>query len=116
MNAARFAVDPSIISPSKALARLAGAGDVLVCVTGRMFDDIARELGSYDRAARHLVRVATNAGRPIAVNFETPDGSRTVIIGPRGWSEEKTAGWVAARHDALERQFGPARPVRMEEL
>ncbi len=116
MRTARVAFDPAAVSPSRALARLAGAGDALIVVTGRMFSDIAAELGSYDRAARFLAKVATDIGRPLALNLPTPDGSRTVVVGPRGWSEERTAGWVAARHDALQEMFGPATPSRLEDL
>ncbi len=115
MRTARVTIDSATVSPSRTFARLARAGDALVCVTVRMFGDLARELGSYDRATRFLAKVATDIGRPVAVNFEAPDGSRTIVLAPHDWTQERTAGWVAARHDALERQFGPATPIRLED-
>ncbi len=112
MRTARLAIDPARISPSKALARLARAGGALVVVTARMFGDLAAELGGHERAARHLARVATTANKPICVNFATgPDTSRTIAIGPTGWTEEKTAGWIAPHREALEATFGAATPI-----
>jgi hypothetical protein len=102
----------SIARSLAALARMAARDNgPLVCVTGRAFLDLADELGGDEAAARHLARVATNSGRPILVNFETPDGSRTIVVGPKGWTDQKTAGWIAARHGELEAAFGPATPI-----
>ena len=120
MRTATVTVDAERVSVARSLAALARAsardGGPLVCVTGRMFDELAAELGGYDRAARYLVKVATNIGRPLAVNIPTTDGSRTVVVGPKGWTQERTAGWVAARHEALERQFGAATVRDLEDL
>ena len=116
MNAARVTIDAARVSPAKSLAVAARASDALVCVSGRMFDELAAELAGYDRATRYLVKIATNVGRPLAVNIPTADGSRTVVVGPKGWAQERTAGWVAARHEALERMFGAATVRSMEEL
>ena len=118
MRAARILSDPSVVRPSRAIAAMARAGAYaggpLVCVTHRAYADLVAELGSDDAAARHLARVATNTGRPLAVNLPTgQDASTTVFIAPRDWTEERLAGWVAGHHEALEAAFGPAsvRPV-----
>ena len=116
MRAATIAVDAGAVSVARSLAALARAsardGGPLVCVTGRAYLDLVAELGSDEAAARHLARVATNSGRPLLVNFETgADTSRTIVIGPKGWSEQKTAGWIAGRHAELEAAFGDATPI-----
>lgn len=113
MSVATLRIDAEHISPSRSIAALARAatysGGPLVCVTGRMFAELERELGGPEAVARHLCRVATNAGRPIAVNLPTgADTSRTIFISPRGWSEDRLAGWAAGHHQELERAFGPA--------
>ena len=114
-------VDAEWVSVGRSLAALArtAARDngPVVAVTGRAYRDLCDELGSGEAAARHLARVATNSGRPILVNFSTgADTSRTIVVGPKGWTEEKTAGWVAGRHRELEAVFGPAVPVSLEDL
>ena len=116
MRTATVRVDAERVSVARSLAALArtAARDngPVVCVTGRAYLDLVAELGADEAAARHLARVATNSGRPILVNFPTgADTSRTIVIGPKGWSEEKTAGWIAARHGELEAAFGPATPL-----
>ena len=34
--------------------------------------------------------------------------STTVAIAPKGWSEERLAGYIGGIHEELEEQFGPA--------
>ncbi len=116
MRTARILSDPAAVRPSKAIAATARAaaydGGPLVAITGRAYLDLVAELGSDEAAARHLARVATNSGRPILVNFPTgADTSRTIVVGPKGWGEEKTAGWIAGRHRELEAAFGDATPI-----
>jgi hypothetical protein len=85
-------------------------------VTGRALGDLADELGGYEAAARFLTTVASNVGRPIAVNYPTgPDGSRMMFVAPKGWSQERLAGWTAGRHREIEAAFGPAVPLRWED-
>lgn len=64
----------------------------------------------------YTVVTPLGTGRPIAVNLPTDDGSRTVFVAPRDWTEERLRGWVAGRHEELGAAFGPATPVRMEDL
>jgi len=118
---ATLTIDAERVSPSRSIAALARAaahsGGPLVCVTGRAYGELVGELGSDEAAARHLARVATNSGHPICVNFETgADTATTVFISPKGWSEDRLAGWAAGHHQELERAFGPASVVRMEDL
>ena len=106
----RVMVDSAAVSPSKALAASAKLAPLLV-ITHRALDDLAEECGGYEQAARYVLKVATNAGKPIGVNAPTgPGGSRTWFVAPKSWSREKVAGWVAAHHDELERAFGDATP------
>ena len=69
---------------------------------------LAAELGGADHAARRLLAIATDADKQIGVNAPTAGGSRTVVIGPRHWSQERLAGYVAPHHGELEGMFGPA--------
>lgn len=105
---ARITIDSAIVSPSRAIAAAARSGP-LVILTNRAFYDLAAELGGTDQATRHLLKVATNTGAPIAANLTTGDDtSTTVFIAPKGWSEERLGGWVAGHHHVLEEAFGPA--------
>ena len=113
-------IDAERVSVSRSLAAVARAsardGGPLVVVSHRALDDLVDELGGYDGAARRLLTIATNTGRPLAVNVPTEDGSRTMFVAPKGWTEERLRGWAAGRHEELEAMFGPATPVGMDEL
>ena len=116
---ARVAVDAA--SPSRALLILARAaaysGGPPVVVTHRAYADLVAELGSDEAAARHLFRVATNTGRPIAVNLPTgPETSTTMFVAPRDWTDERLRGWAAGHHGALQEMFGLASVRSMEDL
>ena len=119
-RAATVMVDAERVSIARSLTVLARASardnGPLVVVSHRAYADLAAELGGHDRAARRLLRIATNVGRPLAVNIPTADGSRTVVVGPKGWTQERTAGWVAARHEGLEAVFGAATVRNLEDL
>ena len=120
MKTATVTIDADHVSVSRSLAALARAaaspGGPLVCVTGRMFAELERELGGPEAVARHLCRVATATGGPLAANLEDGCGSsRTIFISPRGWSEGRLAGWAAGHHEALEAVFGPASVVGGED-
>jgi hypothetical protein len=111
-STARVTIDAERVPPSKALAVLARSVPLLV-VTHRAY----AELGGEDAAVRHLARVATDVGKPIAVNLPTgPEASTSVFVGPKGWSEERLAGWAAGHHAELEAAFGSATVRRREEL
>jgi hypothetical protein len=105
-------IDAAAVSPARTIAATARTGP-LVCLTGRLFRDLADELGGTDAAMRHLLRVSENVQKPIAVNFETgEETSRTVFLAPRSWTQERLRGWVAGHHEAIETMFGAATPVR----
>jgi len=108
MRSATVTIDAATTSRSKALgvtARLAP----LVVVTDRCYGEMLAELGSDEAVIAHLIRVATNVGKPLAVNVPSgPDTSSTIFLGPKGWSEERVMGWVAGHREALEAAFGDA--------
>jgi hypothetical protein len=98
--------DPRAISMAESIRRLAGTTPLFL-VSHRAFRDLARELGSADRAARHIAEVAVATGKPILVNQPTGGGrSATIAVAPPTWTEEKLQGWIAGHHQVLERQFG----------
>ena len=114
-GAMRLAVDAGAVSVARSIAAAARLAPLLV-ITHRSLADLADELGGYEQAARRLLTIATNANKPIGVNAPTgPDTSRTMFVAPRSWSRERLAGYVAAHHEALERQFGAASIVAEEE-
>lgn len=121
MRTATVTVDAAQTSVARSLAALARAaareGGPLVCLTARSYGELVDELGSDAAAVRRLLTIATNTARPIVVNFSTgPETSRTIVVGPKGWTCEKTAGWIAGRHEALEAAFGEATPINPEDL
>ncbi len=119
MRTAHFTIDADRVSPSKALATVARASDrTLIVVSHRALAELAAECGGYDRAPRRLLTIATNSGKPIAVNLPRgEDDSTTIFIPPRGWSEERLRGWVAGHHAELEAAYGPVAGVRrLEDL
>src|SRR6266511_3168807 len=85
-------------------------------LTPSAFADLATELGGPERASQWLLRQATKANQPIAMNFPTtldPCGpSTTVCISPAGWASDRLRGWIAVRHDQLEAAFGEAVGMR----
>ncbi len=108
---ARVTVDAGAVSVARSIAAAARLAPLLV-ITHRSLVDLADECGGYEQAARRLLTIATNAGKPIGVNAPTgPDSSRTWFVSPKGWTQERAAGWVAAHHAELERAFGDATPI-----
>ena len=105
---ATVTIDAATVSPSKALAGTARLAP-LVVVTDRCYGEMLAELGSDELVIAHLIRVATNADKPIGVNLTSgPNTSTTVFIGPKHWSVERVAGWIGGHHEALEAAFGDA--------
>ena len=117
VRAATVTIDAERVSVSRSLAALGRAsgrdGGPLICVGHRALADLVVECGGYDRAVRRLLMIATGAGRPLCANVPTEDGSRTLFVAPRDWTEERLRGWAAGRHEAA---FGPATPVRLEDI
>ena len=110
MRTARLTVDAGAVGVARSIAAAARLAPLLV-LTGRSLAELADECGGYEQAACRLLTIATNAGKPIGVNAPTgSDSSRTWFVSPRGWTQEKAAGWIAAHHAELERAFGDATP------
>ena len=111
----RLSVDPEAVPIVTAIREAAHAAPALLVLTGRAAGDLADQLGSVDAAVRFLVDLATEIGRPIGLNAETGEGrSQTMFVAPKGWSEQRLAGWVAGRHAELESEFGDIAGVRAE--
>ena len=99
-------VDPSALSMAAAIRTAAQASPLLV-ITSRVLSHLAAELGGHEAAARYLFGLAESIGKPVAVNVDTgAETSSTVFIAPRSWTEERLAGWVAAKHEELAAEFG----------
>jgi hypothetical protein len=89
----RLTNDPRRVPTSRMLE---AAADVpLMCLSHRALATLTAEFRSPKRAAHWLARLAQRRGRPVLVNVPTADGSRTVALSPRGWSEERLLGWLA---------------------
>ncbi len=105
---ATVTIDAATVSPSKALAATARLAP-LVVVTGRAYGEMLAELGDPEAVIAHLIRVATDVGKPLAVNLTSgTDTSTTVFIGPKHWSDERVAGWIGGHREAVEAAFGDA--------
>lgn len=78
-----------------------------VVLTARIAAQLEREFRGHKRLVRWLVDLATAAGRPLAMHAAAGDAGQTIVIPPRDWTPERTAGWIAGRHAELEAQFGP---------
>jgi hypothetical protein len=84
-----------------------------VCLTLRALAQLTAELGGPEAAARFLLDLAAETGRPFAVNVPGPDGdSTTQFYAPWGWTEERLRGYVAGFADELEATFGEVSAVR----
>ena len=111
----RVTIDAATVSPSKAITA-AVRGTSLVVLTARIFGELAAELGSTEAAMRRLLRVCERVNKPIGVNFPSDNGSRTVFLAPRSWTQERLRGWVGGRHQDIADAFGPATPSSGEDL
>jgi hypothetical protein len=79
----------------------------LMVLTGRMWRQLAAELGGEDVAAEWLLALAERRNRPIAVNFaDGPERSQTCSIAPRAWTEERLKGWIGGFGAELVEMFG----------
>lgn len=97
-------------SPSAVYAELARRmpSDVMLAFSSRVYRQLRQELHSAERIAEWATNLATVANRPVLFNVEfMDDTARTFAIAPPGWTSEKLAGYIAARHIELEEVFGP---------
>jgi len=78
------------------VAATAGTG-VLALLTFRMYRNLVEKLGSDLAAQQCLLDIATEVGRPVAVNVPAKRGSQTWFIPPRGWTDEELQGFVAGQ-------------------
>ena len=112
--AVRVTIDAARVSPSRAIGRAARSAPLLI-LTGRMFGELADELGGQEAAMHHLLRISERTNRPIGCNFKTPEGSRTAFVAPRSWSQERLRGWVGGKHEDIAAAFGPGVPLPPED-
>jgi hypothetical protein len=79
----------------------------LLLVNTRAWRHLVRELGGDERALRFLLRQAERTKQPIGINLELEGGeSKTYFLAPRGWTQERLAGWIAGHREVLEGEFG----------
>lgn len=107
-RALRLTVDTQAAKPTELIGTVARMG-VPVVLTSRMFLDLCGELGDYEAATSWLIDLATATGKPAAVNLpDGPENTVTVLLAPRGWTDEKLRGWGAGMREELAAMFGPA--------
>ena len=111
----RVTVDASRVSPSATIRRSAHLAPLTV-ISGRMLVELVDELDGQEQAGAFLAEIAEDIGRPIAVNVPTAEGSRSMFMAPRSWSQERLAGWVAGLHEILGQQFGEVTVVGEADL
>ncbi len=107
-RALHVTVDTQAHTPTELIGAVARMG-VPVVLTARMLLDLSEELDGYEAATAWLIGLATETGQPAAVNVpDGPDHTVTVLLAPRGWTDEKLKGWAGGMHEELEEMFGPA--------
>jgi hypothetical protein len=106
-SALRLVVDTAAVKPTELIRPMAERG-IPCLLTSRMLADLERELGTMEAAISWLVDLATLTNRPMLVNVPTAEGSTTVMLAPRGWSDERLQGWAGGLSEGLEAMFGPA--------
>jgi hypothetical protein len=77
--------------------------------TSHVVRELKAELGSYEAVWQwFLDQQGEGRQAPIFVGVPGPDGngSLTVIIPPRGWTPERTQGFLAGHREILEDEFG----------
>jgi hypothetical protein len=112
-SALRLTIDTECLRPSAVLRAAAEAGTT-VGLTHRMLRDLEAELGGMDPAIEWLIGLAAMTGRPVFVNLPNgPDASQTIALAPKGWGQERLAGFVGGLKGELESVYGPATMRRM---
>ena len=109
----RLSIDPAGVRITDAIRAAAEAAPCLVLGQAALVD-LAAELGGMEAAAAYLLSLAEELDRPIGVNLEQGDGSRTMFVAPRTWRVTRLQGWVAGHHGELEEAFGEVASVRAE--
>jgi hypothetical protein len=82
--------------------------NILLAFGPGVYGELRQELHSIEAVQRWALELADKLGRPVLLNVPDKDGSsNTLAIAPPGWSSERLAGYVGARHQELEAEFGP---------
>ena len=111
-NVARVLIDTS--RPSELLRAVCSRLHVPAVVSHRLYAELVAKLGSDEAAVGFLLDLACQVGRPVLLNLPTKDGSTTVLLAPRGWSDERLRGWAGGLSEDLQAMFGPAELRDME--
>lgn len=96
-------------SPSQVyrqIARATASTEVMIAFGAGIARELRQELHSWERVGAWMLEVATETGKPVLLNVEQGDESETLAIAPKGWSEERLQGYIAACHEELEEAFG----------
>lgn len=101
-------------SSMRDLLRAMSRTSVPLMLTNAAYRHLREESDASDSSAlNYLVKMATQAGRPVFVNLEQADGtSETIAISPKFWTGERLAGHVAVLRDELGELFGEISGVR----
>ncbi len=102
----RVITDPSALSMAASIRAMAQVAPLFV-ISVRALGALAAELRSMDAAVTFLLELAEANTKPIGVNLPSADGaSKTVLIAPRTWTDERLQGWIGGHGAELEAEFG----------
>ena len=105
-SALRIITDGNAVKPSTILEELADSTPLLVMTTA-FWRNLVAELGSENEALPFVLDLVNRRESPIGLNLQLDaDRSRTVWLPPRVWSQDRLMGWVAARREEIESEFG----------
>jgi hypothetical protein len=101
-------------SPSEVYAAMAAVvpSDVMLAFGPGIYCELRKELHSAAAVVQWAAELARQLDRPVLLNIPDRDGSsHTVTLAP-GWTQERLAGYLAARHEELAEAYGPISSIR----
>ena len=97
--------------PPSELVRASAHATPFVLIKGKGALNLVAELGGPEATAEWLAALAAEVDHPVAINLLVAGGTRTFIVAPPLWPEEKLKGWAAGYMDELQAVLGEARVV-----
>jgi hypothetical protein len=92
--------------PASQFVRAAAEALPFVLVKGNGALNLIAELGSPEETASWLADIAAEYDHPVAITLPLGEGTRTLVIAPPLWSEERLKDWVAGYMGELEHIVG----------